>query len=316
VLTGRHGIFISYDSFFHIIASQIDQYIKFRKTVDEILWRKSTKGMTYLATSTLWRQEHNGYTHQNPSLINSLLGKQTDRVRMFFPIGTNTLLATIQQSYVNDSYVNYITAGKTNFPQWLTLDEAMTAVREGSMVWDWCSDEDPDLVLVSIGDYQHYETMAAAETLRDIIPNLKVRIVNVQHFTPLGIPGLTNLRETNTKLTEDKPVIVNFHGYPEVIKQLFFGSPVANRMTILGYLEKGGTTTPFDMQVLNKTSRYHVVLFASQKLEQSGRISGELYTEIEKNMEKIIQKHQDHILQTGTDIPEVVNWKPKNYKQN
>ena len=309
-MTGRHGIFLSYEAFFDVIASMIDQYIKFRKSMGELDWRVDQKGMTYLATSTLWRQEHNGYTHQNPSLINSLLAKQTSRVNIYFPIGVNTLLSTIHHSYTDNAYINYITAGKTNFPQWLTLEEAELAVREGTRVLDWCSDEDPDVVFVTIGDYQHHETIAGIDFLKGMVPNLKTKVVNVQRMTPTGIPGLTTESEVTEKLTADKPVIVNFHGYPEAIKQLFFGSDVSTRMTILGYLEKGGTTTPFNMQVLNKASRYHVALFAAQKLLGQGRISSEKAVEIETAISDILEKHDRYIRETGDDLPEVLNWKP------
>lgn len=309
-LTGRHGIFISYESFFGIVSTQIDQFIKYRKTLDSIPWKKRPSSMIYLATSTLWRQEHNGYSHQNPSLINSLIAKQTPLIDLYFPISVNTLLASIHYAYSQDNYINYITAGKTDFPQFLTMSESLRAVKEGSMVWEWWSDPNPDIVFVSIGDYQHLEICASIEILKEMIPTLKIRLVNVQRITPKGIPGLTTDDEIYEKLTEDKPVIVNFHGYPEAIKQLFFGTKISQNMTILGYVEKGGTTTPFDMQVLNKTSRFHISLFALQKLHTSGLITDQQLTDLTNTIEAYLLQHREYISLHGDDTPDIKSWKP------
>lgn len=311
-LTGRHGILISYEAFLSIITSQIDQHIKYIKQSNTIPWRKPLPSMNYVATSTIWRQDHNGFTHQNPTLINTLLTKQTDLVSVYFPTDVNTLLVTINECFSGKNKINLVVSGKTDLPQWLSLDESIQHVKKGISIWDFASDLDPDIVLSAAGDYQTLETLAAITILKEKLPDLKIRFVNVNEVTKLGfgderVPLLTD-QDIAQDFTSDRPVIFNFHGYPEVIKQLTWGRKISNRITILGYIEEGTTTTPFDMQVLNKTSRFHVCIEALNALAKAGKFvdkSDELLAFFNSKLDD----HKKYIVEYGDDMPEIKNWK-------
>jgi xylulose-5-phosphate/fructose-6-phosphate phosphoketolase len=296
-ISGRSSVFISYEAFFTIISSQIDQYLKYLKQWREIPWRKDLPSMNYFATSTLWRQEHNGFTHQNPSLINSLLTKQSNMVKVYFPTDVNTLLLTTERCLKSTNSINLIIAGKRNMPSWLNIGEARKLIRDGMSIWDWAGNnsEDPDVVLASAGDYQTEETLAAVTILKEISPELKIRYVNINEITKLGFGSshrvaLTN-EELETYFTKDRDIIFNFHGYPEVIKQMTWNREIAKRIKVLGYIEEGSTTTPFDMQVRNGTSRFHIAIHA---IEAAAKSNSAVEVIREPAVEFLNQKLREH----------------------
>lgn len=317
VKTGRHGVLISYEAFLGIITSQIDQYIKYMKQSLEFDWRKPVASLNYIATSTGWRQDHNGFTHQNPSLISSLLVKQTDHVSIYLPADVNTLLASMHDSFTSLNRVNLVISGKRDLPQWLTLEEAKEHVEKGIGEWEWAGnygdDGYVDIVLASAGDYQTHETLAAAQLIMNEIPELKFKYININELTILGMGDEDHPNyspEEYTKyFTADKQVIFNFHGYPEVIKQLTWGTDLSNRTSIHGYIEQGTTTTPFDMQVLNKTSRYHLAIEAVTYARQTNQWVVTKADEVIKHWQDLLTKHEAYIVEHGVDIPEVLNFK-------
>lgn len=314
VLTGRYGVLVSYEAFLSIIASQIDQYIKFLRQSQDFSWRSKLPPLVYIATSSVWRQDHNGFTHQNPILINTLLSKHVDFVDVYFPCDANSMLVTLDQILQSRSTVNLIVAGKTNMPQWLTLEEADKQITNGLMQWDFATNsESPDVVLTSAGDYQTLETLAGIDIIRRICPVLKYRYINVSILSCKGFGTGTSKvmteAELNNLYTSNRDVIFNFHGYPEVIKQVLFDTCLVNRTTIVGYIEKGTTTTPFDMQVKNLTSRYHIAILMLEK-------AAKYNTEVEKVKDQLVLElnakiayHKEYIEEFGDDMEEIKNWK-------
>ncbi len=313
-LTGRHGVLVSYEAFLSIITSQIEQYIKYIKQSSKFSWRKPLPSMNYIATSTIWRQEHNGFTHQNPALINTLLSKYSDSVNIYFPSDTNTLLYVMEESLKSKNSVNLIISDKREMPQWLNIDEAKEHVKRGISVWDWASTDvdNPDVVLASSGDYQTTETLAAITLIKKYVPELKVRYVNVNELSRIGLGDkkYTSISETDMGFffTNDKPIVFNFHGYPEAIKLLTWGHPIANRMKVIGYIEEGTTTTPFDMQVLNGTSRFHVVIEAVEAASKQNTKIAEIKNDIIYMMQNKLRDHRNYIIENGDDMPEIKNW--------
>jgi len=326
ILSGRYGILISYEAFLNIITSQIEQYLKFLKQTLEFEWRKPLSSMNYIATSTTWRQDHNGFTHQNPGLINTLISKQTNHSQVFFPADANIFLATLENCLKETNTLNLIISDKRESPQWLSLDEARDHVKKGISVWEWASSlvrpsgglslrkgkSDPDVVIASAGDHQTLETLAATQILKEDIPYLTFQYVNINKLSNLGFG---NLEAAMTKddfdkyFTKDKGIVFNFHGYPEAIKQLMFGQGVENRISILGYREQGSTTTPFDMQVLNGTSRYHVCIEAIKHASKvNSKVKSNAHAYITK-YEKILKDHEHHIVEYGDDMPRIKNFK-------
>lgn len=315
VLSGRFGVYISYEAFFNIISSQIDQFIKYVKQADSIVWRKPIPAMNYISTSTAWRQDHNGFTHQNPTLINSLLLKQSDYVSVYFPADANIMIATTNECLKDTNRVNMIVAGKREVPQWLSMSEAIEHVKKGASEWAWAGTQKDgllDVVLASCGDYQTQETLAAITILKKIAPEIKLKYVNVNELSVFGLGdnklGGLDSNELNDLFSKDRHVVFNFHGYPQAIKQLTWGSEIAGRITVLGYIEEGTTTTPFDMQVKNSASRIHVAMHA---LEQAAKVNPEV--EKIKNdallyLNSKLQAHEEYILENGDDMPEIKEW--------
>lgn len=312
-LTGRHGIFASYEAFLGITTNQIEQYLKFIRQSLEFSWRKPVPGMNYISTSTAWRQEHNGFSHQNPTLINALLTKHSDLVNIYFPSDVNTLIATLDKTFRSTNCVNLIIVAKRGMQQWLSMDEATAHVRKGISTWSWAdsvhSQDIPDVVLASAGDYQTTETLAAAQILNELVPEIRIRYVNVNEITALGIGDKDDLVDTEKEFmqyfTDDRDVIFNFHGYPEAIKQLTWGHEVSMRMKVLGYIEQGTTTTPFDMQVQNRASRYHVAIHAVRAAAKWNPIVKERKMELINHFEEILMRHSGYIKEHGVDMDEV-----------
>ncbi|MEP7104122.1 MAG: phosphoketolase family protein [Candidatus Dojkabacteria bacterium] len=307
-VTGRHGILISYEAFLNIVSSQIDQYIKYVKQWNQVKFRKSLPAFNLISTSTLWRQEHNGFTHQNPTLINSLLVKQSNNVSTYFPADVNTLLVTTDKCLRDENKVNLITACKRELPQWFTLDEARKLIREGYMELDWAGTHGSDLTLVSIGDYQTNETIEAAKLLKKVAPELGFKYVNINQLNPFGIGSEDNLINSIEKFNEvfgKSGVLFNFHGYPEVIKQLTWEFNVSFRLKVLGYIEEGTTTTPFDMEVKNKASRYHVCIEAIKLGAEVNATIAEKKDDLIKYFEEKLEEHKRYIAEYSEDMSEV-----------
>jgi xylulose-5-phosphate/fructose-6-phosphate phosphoketolase len=316
VMTGGSAVLISYEAFLSIIASQIDQYIKFLRQSQDFAWRKPVSSLNYIATSSVWRQDHNGFTHQNPILINTLLAKHVDFVNVYFPTDVNTMLVTMQKVLLDQSTVNLVVAGKTDMPQWLTLEEAHRQVDEALMIWDWVGNEQnnrPDVVLASIGDYQTLETLAGVELLRELCPELTVRYININSLSCLGFGCNGKVCKTEEELTrlftKDRQIILNFHGYPEAIYQVTNDLMIRPRMTVLGYLEKGTTTTPFDMQIKNETSRYHIALRALEAGAKHNLSVASKLIGLQEYFAQKIAEHKAYIVEHGEDIAEITNWK-------
>ncbi len=316
LLTGRHGMFPSYEAFLNIIVSMMDQFSKFLKMSQEIPWRLPISSLNYFETSTLWRQEHNGFSHQSPGFINDILNRKARVSRVYLPPDANCLISTIDHCLRSKEYVNLVIANKPPMPQWLSMDDAIAHCRAGASIWPWASIDDgvnPDVVLVGIGDNPTLEVMAAASLLRRDIPDLRVRVVNV---TDLFV--LENSRDHPHGLDQemfealfgiDCPVVINFHGYPSAVKQLLFGRHNVRRFHINGYQEEGTTTTPFDMNVRNGTSRYQVasqaIRFASTRNPRVAVKASDLV----HRYEYVLVAHRRYIEENGVDPEEITNWR-------
>lgn len=315
ILSGRHGLFVSYEAFINIISSQLDQFLKYLKQFSETPWRKTVSSLNILSTSTLWRQEHNGYTHQNPTLINSLLAKTSDSVRLYFPVDVNSALVTFQKVLASQNQVNLVTLDKRDKPQWLSLKESRKFIEDGYLYLDWASNDDNsecDVVLASAGDYQLIENLAAVDMLNDLIPELKVKVLAINELSYKGLGSFDNPIDNkamfDTAFSSDRDILFNFHGYPSAIHQLVFKLNIADRLKVFGYQENGSTTTPFDMQILNNTSRFHIAI---ECLKSASKFNKKVEEEVDvlvDYFEKKIDKHTRYIVEHGDDMPEVTNW--------
>ncbi|GCE14911.1 phosphoketolase family protein [Tengunoibacter tsumagoiensis] len=317
LLTGRHGLFPSYEAFLNIISSMMDQYAKFLKSSQEFAWRLPVASLNYLQTSTLWRQEHNGFSHQNPGFINTLLNKKPDVARIYLPADANCVVYTMDQCLQDTDTINLIIAEKRPFPQWLSFAEAVAHCRAGASVWQWASTAqgiDPHVVLVGIGDNPTLEVMAAAQIIRTELPFLRLRVVNV-----VSLFTLTPASEHPQGLEDDlfeaiftahAPVIMNFHGYPSALKQLLFGRSRLERFHINGYCEEGTTTTPFDMHVCNGTDRYHLVIQAIRlaAAHPSCQHIAIRMNELIASYQAILTEHRRFIQRYGKDPDSITQW--------
>ena len=316
LLTGRHGIFPCYEAFLPIVDGMMNQFAKFLKTSLEVPWRKPISSLNYLLTSEAWRQEHNGYSHQGPGFINNLLTKKGHTYRIYLPPDANTLIHTIEACLKVTDMINVVIAGKQPMPQWLTRDEAKEHCRVGASIWRWASTndgEDPELVLACSGDNLTLETMAAADILRREVPEWRVRVVNVTDLLVLGIPqkyphGLDTERFERL-FPVDCPTIFNFHGYTAAIKQLLWERRENSRFDLNGYREEGTTTTPFDMHIHNRTSRYHLVIQSAQKIAWRNPKTSAKAEELIVRFERKITDHGVFIRREGVDPPEIAGWK-------
>ncbi len=315
VLTGRHGIFASYEAFIQIVASMADQYAKFIKIARKISWRNSVPSFNYILTSSGWRQEHNGFSHQNPGFIDDMLQRQGDFVNVYFPPDGNSALACIEEMLGSRDSINILAGGKTVEPRWLTMDQARSQLKTGFAIWDFASDSNPDIVFSSMGDYVTKEMLAAIQLLKKEIPNIKIRYVNNMKLTSSDFSQLfKDDREKNFDYfyTTDKPVIFNFHGYPQTLKQILFDYPGnTNRFKINGYIENGSTTTSFDMQIRNKTSRYDLVIQAVQLVDDNVVIPERKQAIVDK-YNLLLTQHRAFIIKNGTDPEEIEKWVWKN----
>lgn len=309
-LTGRHGIFVSYEAFLEIISSMVDQYIKFMKHARHITWRRPVPSLNFLVTSLGWRQEHNGFSHQNPGFISSMLNNYGDFVSVYYPVDANSMLAVGEEVFKSRNKVNLIVAGKRPIQQWLTLDEARVQIKEDVKIWKFVSDEDPDVVMVGVGDYLMRELIAARLLLKRLLPEIRIRIVNVTEISSFGIgdnkcPTRVSPDRFNEVFTTDRPIIFNYHGYPEDIKTLVFNHSAASRMSIHGYHEVGTTTTPFDMLVQNKTDRFSIAIEALQYASLFNPKVKEQLSAVDTELKRMLSKHKHFVEENGFDMDEV-----------
>jgi xylulose-5-phosphate/fructose-6-phosphate phosphoketolase len=309
--TGRHGLFPCYEAFVTIVDSMANQYGKWLKMSAETPWREPVPSLTYLLTSDTWRQDHNGFSHQGPGFINSLLTKKGSIVRIYLPPDANTLVSTLNHCLASTGYINLVIATKQPLPQWLTMEEAIAHNDAGASIWAWAGQgdaEQPDVVLAGAGNVPTIEVLAAAKLLREELPELAVRVVNVVDLLVLdsvaGHPHRMDDEEFARLFTADRPVIFNFHGYPSAIHQLIYKRSHPQRFHVRGYVEEGTTTTPFDMLARNQTSRYHILMEALR------RVSGfsSRAAPIIERYERKLREHRRYIEQEGVDPPEIRDW--------
>jgi xylulose-5-phosphate/fructose-6-phosphate phosphoketolase len=310
LLTGRHGLFACYEAFIPIVDSMLNQYAKWLKVTREISWREPLASLNYLLTSHVWRQDHNGYTHQVPSFINNVANKKSSVARVYLPPDANCLLAVMEHCLKSRDYVNLVVASKQMIPQWLAIDAAREHCARGASVWEWASNDlgQPDLVLASAGDVPTEEVVAAASLLRRELPDLRVRVVNVVDLFTLvsrrDHPHGLEDREFIELFTENKPIVFAFHGYPRVIHELVHHRPNPSRFHVHGYMEEGSTTTPFDMRVINQLDRYHLCINALSRID---RLKEEASLAVERFQKKLMA-HAEYVREHGVDLPEVQDW--------
>ncbi|MFI9324810.1 phosphoketolase [Kitasatospora aureofaciens] len=311
-LTGRHGLFSCYEAFVHIIDSMVNQHVKWLRTTRRLPWRAPVPSLNYLLTSHVWRQDHNGFSHQDPGFVDHVLNKSPEAVRVYFPPDANTLLVTADHVLRSKDYVNVVIAGKQPCFDWLTLEEARVHCARGLGIWDWAGTEDgarePDVVLACAGDVPTMEVLAAAALLRRHLPDLAVRVVNVVDIArllpaeehPHGMPD----REFDAVLTRDKPVIFAYHGYPWLIHRLTYRRAGHPDIHVRGYKEIGTTTTPFDMVLRNDLDRYRLVM------DVIDRVPGLAVraAHVRQRMADVRTRHDAWIRAHGTDLPEVTDW--------
>jgi xylulose-5-phosphate/fructose-6-phosphate phosphoketolase len=312
ILTGRHAIFASYEAFIQVVVSMMDQYAKFLNQSREVDWRGTIPSLNYILTSSGWRQDHNGFSHQNPGFIDDALRRQGDFVDVFFPPDGNTTLAVLEHVMSTTRQINVIVAGKTQEPRWLTPELAKRQLHAGLMTWDFASDSHPDVVLAAAGDYPMKEIMAAIDLAKQEWGDLRIRCVNISSLTNCGFGrgGMCVPQSTfDEQFTKEKPVICNFHGYPETLKAILFNyTHQPERFDIRGYIENGSTTTPFDMHVRNRTSRYHLVMAIFEKLGASGRLPFSETQHIIAKYQRKIDENSNYIKKYGVDMPELDAW--------
>ncbi|UFU07155.1 phosphoketolase family protein [Ruania halotolerans] len=312
LLTGRHGVFTSYEAFIHIVDSMFNQHAKWLETTNTIPWRRPIASLNYLLSSHVWRQDHNGFTHQDPGFLDHVMNKKSEIVRVYLPPDANTLLSTYDHCLRSRQYVNVVVAGKQPGPQFLSLDDAVAHCARGLGIWEWAGTEQPgdalDVVLACAGDVPTLEVLAAADLLRRHLPHLKVRVVNVVDLMRLQDErehphGLSD-REFDQIFTTDAPVIFAFHGYPWLIHRLTYRRTGHSNLHVRGYKEEGTTTTPFDMVMLNDLDRYHLVMDVIDRVPSLGAQAAGLRQQMADARLRARAYTREH----GQDIPEVADW--------
>jgi xylulose-5-phosphate/fructose-6-phosphate phosphoketolase len=312
LLTGRHGLFNSYEAFIHVVDSMFNQYAKWLESAAEVPWRRAISSFNYLLSSHVWRQDHNGFSHQDPGFLDLVVNKRASLVRVYLPPDANTLLVTAEHCLRSDDYVNVIVAGKQPTATLLSLAEARTHGERGVSIWDWAGTEipgeEPDVVLAAAGDVPTVEAMAAVQLLKEHIPALRVRFVNV-----VDLMRLQDSREHPHGLddaafdaifTVDRPVIFAFHGYPSLIHRLTYRRTNHDNIHVRGFMEKGTTTTPFDMLMLNDLDRFRIVMDVIRRVPGlTGR-----YAALSQRMEDERLAHRAYTREHGEDPPDVAGW--------
>jgi len=312
LLTGRHGFFSCYEAFIHIIDSMFNQHAKWLKVTRDIPWRRPIASLNYLLTSHVWRQDHNGFSHQDPGFIDYVINKKADVVRVYLPPDTNTLLSVADHCLRSRHYINVIVAGKQPAPQWLNMDAAIAHCTNGIGMWTWASTDEnsePDVVMACAGDVPTLETLAAVDLLRRHFPDLKIRVVNVVDLMTLQPPsehphGISD-REFDSMFTTDKPVIFAYHGYPWLIHRLTYRRNYHDNLHVRGYKEEGTTTTPFDMTVLNELDRYHL---AGDVVDRVPRLQV-VGAHFKQWLRDKLVEHKRYVREHGDDMPEIRDWR-------
>jgi xylulose-5-phosphate/fructose-6-phosphate phosphoketolase len=312
VLTGRHAMFASYEAFLQVVSSMVDQYAKFLTQSRGVEWRGTIPAINYILTSSGWRQDHNGFSHQNPGFIDDILRRQSNFSDVYFPPDGNSTLVVLDKMLTSVRQINAMVAGKTVEPRWLTPDLARRQIDAGLMIWDFASDPSPHIVMAACGDYPTKETMAAIDIIKQERPEVAIRCVNVSSLTTAGFGTVSNVADQKTFdhiFTEDKPVIFNFHGYPQTIKSVLFNyAHDSSRYDIRGYMEIGSTTTPFDMHVRNQTSRYQLAMAAFEQLGHDGIIPFEEAQHLSAKYQAKVDANTTYIKEYGIDIPDIDAW--------
>jgi len=311
LLTGRHGLFSCYEAFIHIVDSMFNQHAKWLKLSQGIPWRRSIASLNYLLTSHVWRQDHNGFSHQDPGFLDLVVNKSSEIVRIYLAPDANTLLCVTDTCLRSRNLINVIIAGKQPQPQWLDMDAAEKHCSAGIGMWEWASsddDGDPDVVMACAGDVPTLETLAAVDTLRRHVPDLKVRVVNVVDLMTLQPEdqhphGLSD-RDFDSLFTTDKPIIFVFHAYPYLIHRLCYRRTNHGNLHVRGFKDEGTTTTPFDMAVLNQIDRFHLVNDVIDRVPKLGYRAAY----VKQLMRDKLVEHRQYINDKGVDMPEIVNW--------
>ncbi len=312
LLTGRHGFFSCYEAFIHIVDSMFNQHAKWLQVARELKWRKPISSLNYLLTSHVWRQDHNGFSHQDPGFVDLVANKSADIIRVYFPPDANTLLWVADHCLKTWDRINVIVAGKQPEPQWLSMDEAVRHCEAGLGIWDWAGTEDglePDIVMACAGDVPTMEVLAAVSLLRQSLPHLRIRVVNVVDLMVLQSPqhhphGIAD-DEFDRIFTTNRPVIFAYHGYPYLIHRLVYKRTNHSNFHVHGFIEQGTTTTPFDMTVLNELDRFHLAMAAVKRLPISNDVAAPLIATFE---EKLVL-HKRYVREHGEDMPEIRDWK-------
>ncbi len=312
LLTGRHGLFSCYEAFIHIVDAMFNQHAKWLKVARTLPWRRPISSLNYVLTSHVWRQDHNGFSHQDPGFIDHVVNKKADVIRVYLPPDANTLLSVTDHCLRSVNYVNVIVAGKQPAPQWLTMDQAVKHCTAGIGIWEWASNDagsDPDIVMACAGDVPTLETLAAVDLLRKTLPQLKVRVVNVVDLMklqpasehPHGLPD----RDFDEIFTTDRPVVFAYHGYPWLIHRLTYRRTNHSNLHVRGYKEEGTTTTPFDMVVRNDLDRFHLVQDVIDRVPSLGS----RYAHLRQRMAEKLVEHGAYIRAHGDDMPEIKGWR-------
>jgi len=312
LLTGRHGLFSCYEAFIHIVDSMFNQHAKWLKVSKDIPWRRPIASLNYLLTSHVWRQDHNGFSHQDPGFIDHVMNKKADTIRVYLPPDANTLLHVTDQCLRSRNFVNVIVAGKQPQLQWLSMEAAIKHCASGIGIWEWASNDrgtEPDVVMAASGDVPTLEMLAAVDLLRRHAPELKVRVINIVDLMTLQPHeehphGLSD-RDFDALFTADKPVIFAYHGYPWLIHRLTYRRTNHKNLHVRGYKEEGTTTTPFDMAVLNDLDRFHLAMDVADRVPKLGDQAGYL----KQHLRDKLTEHRQYITQHGQDMPEILEWK-------
>jgi xylulose-5-phosphate/fructose-6-phosphate phosphoketolase len=312
LLTGRHGVFSCYEAFIHIVDSMLNQHAKWLKVTRQIPWRRPIASLNYLLTSHVWRQDHNGFSHQDPGFIDHVVNKKADVVRVYLPPDANSLLSVIDHCLRSRNYINVVIAGKQPALQYMNMDAAMAHCAEGIGIWEWASNDDgaePDVVMACAGDVPALETLAAVDILRQRLPELKVRVINVVDLMTLQPQsehphGLSD-KAFDSLFTTNKPIIFAYHGYPWLIHRLTYRRTNHRNLHVRGYKEEGTTTTPFDMVVLNDLDRFHLVMDVIDRVPKLEAVGAHIMQQMrDKRFE-----HKRYITAHGEDMPEIREWK-------
>jgi xylulose-5-phosphate/fructose-6-phosphate phosphoketolase len=310
LLTGRHGLFSCYEAFIHIVDSMFNQHAKWLKVTRHLEWRRPVASLNYLLTSHVWRQDNNGFSHQDPGFIDHVVNKKAEVVRVYLPPDANTLLSVADHCLRSRDYVNVIVAGKQPSLSWLGMDDAVLHCARGLGIWEWASSDEgePDVVLACAGDVPTLETLAASDILRRRLPTLKVRVVNVVDLMRLQPetehPHGLSERDFDTLFTVDRPVIFAYHGYPWLIHRLSYRRTNHDNLHVRGYKEEGTTTTPFDMVMMNDMDRFHLVMDVIDRVPELGERAAHLRQEMIDQRARARAWTREH----GEDMPEVRDW--------